>query len=334
MNAATLLRTATTALTLMASPAAGLAWSDARDDILAMYRQGCNAVALPDPHGRVQLAEFRESLIRHPDFADTVDTIAVEYASAFHQDLLDRWVVDGEDLSLEEVRPIWRDTMEIFAWNTPSTEQFFRSIRDLNLQRPVEDRVRILALAPPVDWANAESPADIEPFMERGRLMPERIDQEALSRDEHVLIIVGSGHYARPGGSGSAYLDARFPGELCVILAVVPDDDTAAHFAVSQGIDPDTPHLFFPLNTSPVGRLRTRDILRYYGRGRLGQAADALLFIGTDTSTEDDDPSTLEPAYRAERRRRVRLLWPDGPPIFFKDLVDQLGTDEVAGPEE
>ena len=313
-------------LTLAAIPPAH---GDARDGILALYRNGCNAVALPEPHGEILAANFREDLVRHPGFAGTVDTIAVEFASAFHQDLLDRWVLDGEDLPLEQVRSIWQDTMQMFVWDAPIYERFLRTVREANMARSDDERVRVLALAPAIDWQNVSDHSEIRPLMERGRLMPQRVYEEAISRGENVLIIVGSAHYIRRNyrggsGSGSAYLDHRMDGRLCVLGQVDTHDDRATQFADQYGFDPDQTRLIFPLAGSGLEHEDASEILGLVASGRLEQGVDGLLFLGTDPAQSFPPAEVFTEAYTAEWRRRVPLLWPRIDPAIVDGTISAM----------
>lgn len=295
--------------------AANPASADARSDLLAMYDQGCLAVSLPDPHGQIMAADFREHLITHPDFASKVDVIALEFASAFHQDLLDRWVLEGEDIPLSETRKIWRDTLSLFVWDSPLYESFFIALREANLALPREHRVRALALAPAIDWANAESHDDIAPYMERGRLMPERIHTEALSNGQTVLIIMGSSHYIRRGyfgrrGGGSAYLDRRYPDQLCVIAQVNAEHGNAERFAISHNFKANVPRLIYPITGSDFEGIRSDQIMGAEARGKIEQAADAILYLGNDGTGSYPDFDIYDSSYRSELSRRVPLIWP------------------------
>jgi len=312
------------ALTAMA-PVQG----DARDEVLALYSNDCGAVALPEPHGEILAASFREDLVRHPDFARTVDTIAVEFASAFHQDLLDRWVLDGEDLPLEQVRPIWQDTMQMFIWDAPIYERFFRTVRETNQARPREERVRILALAPAIDWQQVSAHSEVRPLMERGRLMPQRVWEEAVAHGENVLIIVGSAHYIRRNyrggqGNGSAYLDRRMDDRLCVLGQVDTQDRRAAHFADQHGFDPNRTQLVFPLVGSGLEHEDAVNILGRVASGRLEQGVDGLLFLGTYPDQSFPDRTVFTDAYVAEWRRRVPLLWPGVDPAIVDGTIEAM----------
>src|SRR4030095_5038239 len=92
--------------------------SDARDQeryagaveqILNAWKTA-DVVCLGEAHDRYYDNELRIALVRHPAFSRTVRAIVVEMANPVHQDLLDRFILDGATLSREEIAPIWRET--------------------------------------------------------------------------------------------------------------------------------------------------------------------------------------------------------------------------------
>jgi uncharacterized iron-regulated protein len=71
-----------------------------------------DVVCLGEGHGNKNDSDLRITLIQHPDFIRKVNVIIVEFADSMHQDLLDRLAVEGEDISRERLREVWKYTME------------------------------------------------------------------------------------------------------------------------------------------------------------------------------------------------------------------------------
>jgi len=65
-------------------------------------------VTLTDPHGNVQVQAFLLSLVRDPGFAEAVNDIVIETASARYQDVIDRFV-RGDDIGRAALRHAWED---------------------------------------------------------------------------------------------------------------------------------------------------------------------------------------------------------------------------------
>jgi len=102
-------------------------------------------------HGNEQGHAFRLSLIRDPRFTTTVNDIVVETGNALYQDLMDRFV-QGEDIPDLSLRRIWQNTTQPFTtFDTPIYEEFFRTVRAVNMSLPRARRLRVLLGDPPVD---------------------------------------------------------------------------------------------------------------------------------------------------------------------------------------
>src|SRR5947199_1473802 len=87
-------------------------------------------------HGNEEGHAFRLSLIRDPRFATTVNDIVVETGNALYQDLMDRFV-QGEDIPDLSLRRIWQNTTQPFTtFDTPIYEEFFRTVRVVNMSLP------------------------------------------------------------------------------------------------------------------------------------------------------------------------------------------------------
>ena len=80
-----------------------------------------DVVCLGEDHDRYYDNELRIALVQHPSFPRTVRVIVVELANPVHQDLLDRFILDGAEMSREEIALIWRDATSPEVWRVRST---------------------------------------------------------------------------------------------------------------------------------------------------------------------------------------------------------------------
>ena len=69
-------------------------------------------IIIGEAHWLRRAGDFYIRLIRDPEFQRTVQDIVVEFASRNNQPLLDRYIA-GEDVPIQNVRQIWRDTREL-----------------------------------------------------------------------------------------------------------------------------------------------------------------------------------------------------------------------------
>src|SRR5262249_34962550 len=148
-------------------------------------------------HDNEQGHQFRLSLIRDPRFVSVVNDIVVEFGSARHQEIMDRFA-RGEDVPYNTLRQIWQDTTQPHTlWDAPIYEEFFRTVRVVNMSLPRERQIRVLLGDPPVDWASVKTGRDIENFGNRDLHPATMIRREVLAKQRRALIIYGDAHLFR-----------------------------------------------------------------------------------------------------------------------------------------
>jgi hypothetical protein len=163
------------------------------DGILAAFRTR-PLVGMSDRHGIAQQQDFYAALIRDPRFAREVGNVVVEFGSASHQAVIDRYVA-GEDVPYAELRKVWSD---VVGWNPTVTyvgfANVFASVRAANLGLPPEQRIRVWLGEPPVDWATATK-VEVDAAMRKRDSYPaDLIVQNILSKNKKALVIYGGAH--------------------------------------------------------------------------------------------------------------------------------------------
>ncbi|MBY0495565.1 MAG: hypothetical protein K2Y23_15245 [Cyanobacteria bacterium] len=148
-------------------------------------------------HGNTQSHAFRLTLVRDPRFVALVNDIVVEFGSARHQAVMDRFT-GGGDVPAVELRKAWQDTTQHGLWDSPIYEEFFRAVRDVNASLPPERELRVLLGDPPIDWDAVRSPHDLGRWNGlRDTHAADLIDREVLSKNRRALVIYGDGHFRR-----------------------------------------------------------------------------------------------------------------------------------------
>ena len=180
------------------------------DHILEAWNTA-DVVCLGEAHDRFYDNELRIALIQHPAFPRLVRVIVLEMANPIHQELLDRFIVDGAPMSRSEIAPIWRDATNPEVWESPLYEQLLRAIRDVNLRLPREQRVRVIGGDSKVDWSKIKQPEDLLPLMNRGGNIREIIATQVLEPHLKALAIYGSGHCIKVGRGFPGDLAGRYP---------------------------------------------------------------------------------------------------------------------------
>lgn len=180
------------------------------DHILEAWKTA-DVVCLGEAHDRYYDNELRIALVQHPAFPRLVRVIVLEMANPIHQDLLDRFIVDGAPMSRGEIAPIWRDATNPEVWESPLYEQLLRAIRDVNLRLPREQRVRVIGGDGKVNWSKIKQPEDLLPLMNRGGNIREIIATQVLEPHLKALAIYGSGHCIKVGRGFPGDLAGRYP---------------------------------------------------------------------------------------------------------------------------
>jgi hypothetical protein len=168
------------------------------DGILAAFEKH-PLVGLGDMHGMAQQQDFFVTLIRHPRFAKEVGNVVVEFGTATHQDILDRYI-NGGHVSYAELRSVWSD---VVGWTPTVTGlgygNFFVQVRTINLSLPPEQRVRVWLGEPVIDWSKVKTREDIIPAMSQRDSYPATIiKREILAKGKKALVIYGGAHFDNP----------------------------------------------------------------------------------------------------------------------------------------
>lgn len=219
-------------------------------------------VGLADAHNLAQEEDFFASLIRDARFATDVGHVVVEFGTATHQDMLDRYI-NGGAVSFAELRRVWSDTVGATPTITGlGYANFFAQVRTTNLSLPPERRIRVWLGEPVLDWATVRTPEDIRPAMEQRDSYPAAlIKREVLAKGKKALVIYGNAHFGLPGLPAELgpikmlrdvveedYPDAFF---LVAVYSGFVEKDCAAAFERTHH-DWPTPALAFPVRGSTI----------------------------------------------------------------------------------
>jgi hypothetical protein len=282
-------------------------------------------VALSEAHGMKEEAEFVKSLVRHSDFAKKVNVIVLEAGNAIHQKLVDGYV-NGEAVSLDELRRVWRDhtCAALGPRDSSNLEEFFATVRDVNRRLPPARRIRVLAGDPPIDWTRVRKKDDVSAWLaQRDTHYAHVVETEVLAKGLNALLIIGGVHLDRgplPDGkreSGLAMqiIEHDYPGKTFV---VVPHEGFGEYNAVwepklsawpcpSVAIIAHT-WLALPKDAGTEDVLRESEQVTSAIVSR--PKADALLFLGRrDQLTMEQLPADVyrDETYLEELDRRSRI---------------------------
>ncbi|GHC16201.1 hypothetical protein GCM10010082_03710 [Kushneria pakistanensis] len=179
-------------------------------------------VGLGEIHWCPQVMSAITTLMESPALEGTFDDIVVEFGSVRHQAWLDRYI-SGEDMDETGLAAVWQDTLYFLLWSPPVYADFFRRLRAVNLQRPVERRIRVVLAEPAIDWETLDNEAFMRWHEQREMAYAERIEQEVLVHERRAILIFGLRHLtyqALPGARHAPlgkHLIKRHPGIIELI---------------------------------------------------------------------------------------------------------------------
>jgi len=154
-------------------------------------------VALGDLHGCQELYDFITPLVRNPEFVNKVNDIVIEFGNALYQDVADSYV-SGKEVSLAEVRQIWRNHTNPIVFDSPVYEQFFKTIREVNQSAPEGKRLRVLLGDPPIDWSKTQTNKEWGRMLfRRDSHFVEVMEKEVFAKDRRAFLIIGAAHLVR-----------------------------------------------------------------------------------------------------------------------------------------
>ncbi len=278
-------------------------------EILELWKTA-DLICLGEIHGSPWDAALRQALIALPTFPEVVDVIIVEFANGQHQELLDRLVLQGEDLSRDDLRPIWLDAGLGQDWDRPMYEAFLRAVAKTNRAKPLDTRVQVIAGALAIDWASIREPEDLDPWRDRPTHFATIWRREVLQPGKKGLAIYGAGHCERRPPSPFAQLLAEAPGRIWSIL---PFEGASGVEAGRRALNLDPKRLFQPrllrINGTPLAKIPSGEML-FAGHRHipLGDLSDSLAYPGSqDTRAQPPPDLSTQPALATELRRRTHL---------------------------
>ena len=145
-------------------------------------------VAVTAGHGESRGYAFAQLLIHDPRLIGAINDIVIEEGSARHQDVADRFV-RGENVPLESLRHVWRDTTQPGLGYDRQWEEFFQVMRGVNAALPAAHKVRVLLGDPPIEWENVRTQEEHRRWIEMRDTFPaDLIQREVLAKGRHALL--------------------------------------------------------------------------------------------------------------------------------------------------
>lgn len=259
-------------------------------------------------------SDFRHELLADPRFGRVVDDIVVEFANARWQPLLDRYLLELQNVPADSLRPIWQEASEPGAWDSPVYAYLIESVRRANRGLPPGERVRVLAGEPPIDWSRVESAADLDAWGPRGAHVLGVVEREVIAKGRKALLVYGARNFfrrdraLRAQGNLTTSLEARHPDLKVFVIGTVPELSPAAA-ALDSAITLAARPVLVSLAGSKIGAWPAKRLYEF-GEGVLSGMADGLLYYGPkdDRQERPSDRVARDPEYVKEVARRKALI--------------------------
>jgi hypothetical protein len=288
------------------------------DSILDLY-EVYGVVHLGERHWNVTDYNFRVALVNYPRFAEIVDDIVIESGNFLYQDILDRYVLELEDVPASDLRKVWRNTVVTTGvWDATIYKDFIHAVREVNAELPPAKRIRLIAAEPPIDWSQVNTVDGwMSYFCQRSTHTPKVVKSEVIDKGRNAFIIYGGAHFYKSNetfGAGAenirTNLEKLIDGPVFSISPLSGDDPYCSDFQEAVALD-DLP-LFVNLEASDLSELRGYLLLEK-ACGELRDITDGVLYLGSgpDSEAEYDPEAANDSGYQAEleRRRAIVSQW-------------------------
>jgi len=262
---------------------------DAVPAILQVFDQ-FPIVAIGERHSLREVGDFYMSLVKDSGFQAKVNYIVIEFGTRLSQPMLDRYI-SGEEVALAELQHVWRDTTKVFAFESPVYAQLLRAVREVNLDLPPAQRIRVLAGDSPIDWAKVTTHEQWESYQPNNLSFAEVINEQVLAHNRKALVILGGSHVSKSRDPNrdpntTTLVEQKHPGTVYVVLLAATRQGPASKWRVPS---------LMPTLEPPVQ----------------GDFGDALLYLGENLTPADPDWQhyRADPIYMKELDRRARIEW-------------------------
>jgi hypothetical protein len=282
-------------------------------------------VGLDAAHGNKDLDDLILHLLRDPGFPTKVNDIVVECGNSLYQPVLDRYIAGG-DVTLSEVRQVWRDTSVSMCSVSGFYEILFPLVRRINERLSGERKLRVLAGDPPIDWRTVREHS--QAMSDRDANIALVMEKEVLSKHRTAFMLFGTFHLFHknkiaPKGLESAVqrYETAYPGVTMVIGTAMIFDSSTAPPAPGE-LEARMTSWSSPSLVRKVKGTWLMDIDNYY----FSEMVDAYLYLGpTDLLLSEPRPAEifLDKEYMAELRRRAEI-------IGDKFVTNQTDPDQIS----
>ncbi|MCY0965886.1 hypothetical protein [Parathalassolituus penaei] len=267
-------------------------------------------IAIGDVHGSDLPLRYVMNALTDDAVFNSTNDIVVEWGNARFQALADRYLLDGEDIPINELRSIWRDTLFFMAWQYQVYEDFLVNLHELN-QRG-DHKIRLVLAEPAFDWVLLDH-AEWQTLVDsREQHYADVIQQQVLAQHRQGLLLFGTFHNLR--------VPVTLVGDsqpTCMLVCLLEQQQTQSSvFSVFTHMNGkplgSTPGLI-DLQSNALGQKTLAEVTG--GRTAAGESsqmnrvADAYLYLGPDPRNATISKAVTEDRdWQQEVMRRAQIV--------------------------
>lgn len=273
-------------------------------------------VFIGSTHGGVKRHQLLLCLLSRPAFQARVTDIIVEFASGAHQELLDRYLLDLQELPPASLRALAFDTDHppLFA-TIPQVPEFLQAVRAVNERVELARRVRVLGGSETADWSTVRTREDLAPFPFKTNYTAHLITEHlAPDPGARALVVYGDGHIRHGNGTLTANVEAELDPDSLFVIGTITALADGEREAVEAFGNPDRPFYISAEAFPAVARIPdgliagvTTSRAPRAEPARLAEKIDALVYLGPAADTNLMGSIPFSPAEQAELARRDSL---------------------------
>ena len=270
-------------------------------------------VAIGDVHGSEHVVTRLIKYLDEPSNWQQLDDLVVEFGNARYQDLADQYLLSKQNISIDDVRHIWRDTLYFMAWQYDIYEQLVLKLKQLNSTR--EHKVRLVLAEPAMNWQtlSKEDWQKLERSRETGYL--EAINQHVFAKQRRAILLFGAFHtfkqpvvistQASPFNSVITLLEQQKPGSTYTVWPAMKNDGIASSYPADSLIPLSVNSSLNKPLASMSKRFATSNSIS------LADVVDAYYVLkNTDRNAPLSDAALNDLAWHKELKRRAEIVSP------------------------
>ncbi len=282
-----------------------------------------NIVAIDEgPHGTLQTHLLLRGLFENKKLSQRLQYVILEFANSDYQKILDSYI-NGDPVDLKELQNVWRESTQAHSvtFQKPIFLQLLEAIRNANKGLPLEDKIRVIAGDPSINWDTINTMNNYFSAITQRDVFPSELAiKYGIDSAKNVLLIYGGEHLKKTSDRKRDstywtipfYINHRHPGTIFTIGAFISEDypETKIDCPINSIID---------LEKDALGLLNVNGNSFDTSNMVLKNVFDAVYYAGPSNEWVQDDATKIDAIFWKELNRRSTIIWGNGIDTNLKD---------------